>query len=110
CTSDAFFDLRSVRIVMLKTLRPDTISHVFGGVRNMVSGFARATISLLIISSLGCSTEDTGLVPVDAGDDPTNSAQGLEPDASPAHPKLDAKPTVMPDAAPDAPIVPDAPV
>jgi hypothetical protein len=78
----------------------------------MVSGFARAAITLLIISSLGCSTEETGLTgKADAAPDPTNSAQGLEPDAAPAGPRvrLDARP-LMPDLAPDAPAVPDAPV
>jgi hypothetical protein len=85
----------------------------------MVSGFARSLITLLIISSLGCSTEDTGLSSADAAADPTNSAQGLEADAAAPPIKRDAKP-LLPDApgpdlvakvdaaAPDAPVAPDA--
>jgi hypothetical protein len=82
----------------------------------MVSGFVRAALTLLIVSWLGCSTEDTGLT-VDAQADPTNSAQGLEPDASLPPLKRDAKPpmpdTAAPDvagdAAPDGAVEPDAP-
>src|SRR6185436_8254039 len=105
------FDLRSVRIVMLKTFRPDTISTAFGGVRNMVSGSGRTAFALLIIfASVGCSTEDTGLVPVDAAEDPTNSAQGFDPDGGrlDARVKVDKPPT--PDLAPpDLASLPDAP-
>jgi hypothetical protein len=76
----------------------------------MVSGFGRAALALLTISWLGCSTEETGLVYVDAAAEPTNLPQGLTPDASPPL-KRDAKP-LTPDTSPDVPdaaLMPDAP-
>jgi hypothetical protein len=81
----------------------------------MVSVFGRAVLALFIISSLGCSTEETGLTYVDAAADPTNQQQGFEADASPPPLKRDAKalpPDLAPDApagAPDAALAPDAP-
>jgi hypothetical protein len=75
----------------------------------MVSGFGRAVVALFIISSLGCSTEETGLAYVDAAADPTNQQQGIDP--QPLPPKRDAKapPDLAPDR-PDAAVTPDAPV